>query len=517
MMMMPRRGRAQTAYFFEELPFSETDHDVISLNTFSDTPTPVLWPGNKDEDPSLHPRFYDVSDVFELIQRSKPARHPLTRREPVHIHELHPILYPGADLERYLNTVKLLCERLKSGPEREALFNEALGDLDAYFKPHHSEDAIHDTKKKEIIERLRGEFEQMPSRASFKRGRDSSSTEEEDESSSDDGSDTTGGANRVADEQSEISEIIRRQLISKQNALLLECHRSGQNPSVYVWRRDAWLLETPFIFNICNPANLWTIRSNFAYKMGDTYELRVQPQGYANEYADYERDYQQANLLADRFAMLRAILYPVGIRDWNMPFLQDETIEVFENLFTDLSRRNVNLSPSLRMEVVNNIPSRETIQEILNKRFFTDLSGFLIHDGGPRYYIVNPSRPSELVNEVGYRLNIEDRNRLRRRWRTSVEVATILLTIARRVIPAFVTMTAEQIHNNINAGRLFRYNPRTNMYKLNHEEKLLDFGYRFSDFRDRSLLQSMLDQERMRDEDRISLCLQRYCENLRNN
>ena len=153
-------GRAQTANFFEKLPFSGTDHDPNSMNTLSDTPAPVLWPGNKDEDPSLHPQFYNVSNVFELMQRSRRARHPLTQREPVHIHELHPILYPGADLERYLNTVKLLCERLKPGPEREALLNETLSDLDAYFK---SDIASHD-RQEEITQRLRGEFEHMPLR-----------------------------------------------------------------------------------------------------------------------------------------------------------------------------------------------------------------------------------------------------------------------------------------------------------------------------------------------------------------
>ena len=493
--MMPRRGRAQTAYFFEKLPFNETDHDPIRMNTLPDTPAPVLWPGNKEEDPSLHPQFYDVSDVFELMQRNRRARHPLTQREPVHVDELHPILYPGADLERYLNTVKLLCERLKPGPEREALFNEARSDLDAYFKP---DIGSHDRQEK-IIERLRGEFEHMPLRV-FKRERDDSSSDEE----------------LVIDQEDQDILEMRTNFIQMQSHSREECNRSGEDPRVYVWRRDAWLLEQPSIFDICNPEILWAIRSNFERSMGDTYELRVQPYAYANGYANYERDYQQANLLADRFATLRVILYPTGINDWNMPFLQDKTIEVFKNLYADLSRRNVNLSTSLHMSERNEIPSPETIRHILNERFFTNLSGSLIRDGGPRYYIVNPLSPFQLVNEVTNRLNLANRNMLRERWRTSEEVAAILLTIAQRVIPAFVTMTPRQISDDINEEELFEFNASTNKYMLKSEERLRQQRVRFSDFEGRHLLDMIKNQEEMRDEFGMSLVLQVYLQHLRN-
>ena len=265
---MPRRGRAQTAYFFEKLPFSETDHDPNSMNTLSDTPAPVLWPGNKDEDPSLHPYFYNLADAIELMQRSRRARHPLTRREPVHIHELHPILYPGADLERYLSTVRLLCERLKQGSERDALLSEACTDLNAYLKHHHSE--IPKYKQENIIQSLQSEFEKLPWRV-FKRERDSSPAE-------------------VEDEELEIYQNIIQmttELVDKQNALREECNRLGQDPRVYVWRRDAWLLGQRWIFDICEPEFLWIRRSSFKRSMGDTYRLRIEPNGYANGYANY--------------------------------------------------------------------------------------------------------------------------------------------------------------------------------------------------------------------------------------
>ena len=517
MMMMPRRGRAQTAYFFEELPFSETEQDLIRLNPFSETPAPVLWPGNLYEPLSQHPQFYNVNDVFELIQRGKPARHPLTRREPVHVDELHPILYPDADVERYINTVKLLNERLKDGAERNALFHEVWRDMEAYLK-HHSN--ISSDRQAEIAQSLKRVFENSSSRV-FKRGRDHSSLEaeehaaslrdeeleadEEDESSSDEGS-------RI--EQNIIT--MSRRVSGMQIVLREDCIRLRKDPRVYVWRRDACLLEQPSIFDLCDPGFLWYRRSIFKESMSNSYELRVQPRGYANGYADCERDYQQANLLADRFATLRAILYPTGTYNWNMPFLQGKTIKVFKNLFTDLSRRNVNLSPSLHMSARNGILSPETIRRILKKRFFTNLSGSLIRDGGPRYYIVNPLKPFELISVVSRRLNEADRNRLRRRWRNSVEVATILLTIAKRVIPAFVTMTAEQICHDINARHLFRHHRRTDRYKLKSEERLEQQGEEFSDFEGQSLLQLMHNQEQMIDEHTITLDLRQYWENVRN-
>ena len=71
------------------------------------------------------------------------------------------------------------------------------------------------------------------------------------------------------------------------------------------------------------------------------------------------------------------------------------------------------------------------------------------------------------------RLNPADRNMLRERWRTSEdseEVAAILLTIAERVIPAFVTMTPEQISYHINQGYLFEFNASTNEYMLKSEQ-----------------------------------------------
>ena len=170
----------------------------------------------------------------------------------------------------------------------------------------------------------------------MKRGRDDSSSDEE----------------LVIDQEDQDILEMRTDFIHMQRDLREECNRSGEDPRVYVWRRDAWLLEQPSIFDICDPEILWTIRSSFKRSMGDAYDLKIQPYESENGYPSYEI-FQQANLLADRFATLCVILYPTGINDWNMPFLQDSTIEVFQNLYTDLSRRNVNLSPSLRMSAIN--------------------------------------------------------------------------------------------------------------------------------------------------------------------
>ena len=196
---------------------------------------------------------------------------------------------------------------------------------------------------------------------------------------------------------------------------------------------------------------------------------------------------------------------------WSNRGTWDSTIKVFQNLFTDLSRRNVDLSPSLRMSARNNILSLETIREILNQRFFTNFSGFLIRDGGLRYYIADPTRPSHLVSAVSKRLNLANRNMLRERWRTSEEVAAILLTIAQRVIPAFFTMTPRQISNHINEDDLFEFNVDTNMYKLWSDERIiLHYNYRFSDFEGQRLLALINEQEEMRDGVQISSDLNDY-------
>ena len=114
------------------------------------------------------------------------------------------------------------------------------------------------------------------------------------------------------------------------------------------------------------------------------------------------------------------------------------------------------------------------------------------------------------------RLNPADRNMLRERWRTSEEVAAILLTIAQRVIPAFVTMTPRQISDDINEEELFEFNASTNKYMLKSEERLRQQRVRFSDFEGRHLLDLIKNQEEMRDEHIISQELQEYWQYLRN-
>ena len=95
----------------------------------------------------------------------------------------------------------------------------------------------------------------------MKRGRDDSSSDEE----------------LVIDQEDQDILEMRTNFIQMQSHSREECNRSGEDPRVYVWRRDAWLLEQPMIFDICNPEILWAIRSNFKESMGDAYELRVQP------------------------------------------------------------------------------------------------------------------------------------------------------------------------------------------------------------------------------------------------
>ena len=217
---------------------------------------------------------------------------------------------------------------------------------------------------------------------------------------------------------------MRTNFIQMQRGLRYNCNFYRREPRVDVWRRDAWLLEQRSIFDICNPEILWTMRSNFKHfkhSMGDTYELIDQPYAYANGYADCEI-FQQANLLADRFATLRAILYQRATHNWNMPFLQD----------------------------------------------------------------------------------------------ASREVAAILLTIAQRVIPAFFTMTPEQIRNHIDYENLFEFDASTNKYRLKSEETLKEQGKTFSDFEGQRLLYLTNEQEEMRDEYSISQVLEDYLRHLRN-
>ena len=129
---------------------------------------------------------------------------------------------------------------------------------------------------------------------------------------------------------------------------------------------------------------------------------------------------------------------------------------------------------------------------------------------------MNPLSPTQLVNEVTNRLNPADRNMLRERWRTSEEVAAILLTIAQRVIPAFVTMTPEQISDDINQGYLFEFNASTNEYMLKSEQILEEQEVRFSDVEGRHLLDLINKQEEMCDEHIISRELHEYLQYLRN-
>ena len=108
---------------------------------------------------------------------------------------------------------------------------------------------------------------------------------------------------------------------------------------------------------------------------------------------------------------------------------------------------------------------------------------------------------------------------LRERWRTSEdseEVAAILLTIAERVIPAFVTMTPEQISYHINQGYLFEFNASTNEYMLKSEQILEEQEVRFSDVEGRHLLDLINKQEEMCDEHIISRELHEYLQYLRN-
>ena len=180
-----------------------------------------------------------------------------------------------------------------------------------------------------------------------------------------------------------LDEICNVLLPRTQAFLRSQFNRLHQDTSVGVFLRDAWLLKHQVVWNKCDPKYLWAERREFLMRtMDPDFESKVVPNGYEDGYNTLPGDmqkYAEANRIANRFATLHMMLYMDNDHgNWSMAFIKSNTIKVFKEIL-----RSFNIPEE-------NIPPVDIMEEILNTRFFTHLSGFLISQGNSEFYLINP-------------------------------------------------------------------------------------------------------------------------------
>ena len=126
---MPR-----TALYFEAPPFDENDKeqiDPITQLAFADIEAPVILPASDVENALTRPTmFFNADEAIEWINRR--GTHPIYTDDHTFIQDMHPILYPDANFQRYKRAVSKICENLVPGRYRNQFLDEVRNDMEKF-------------------------------------------------------------------------------------------------------------------------------------------------------------------------------------------------------------------------------------------------------------------------------------------------------------------------------------------------------------------------------------------------